>query len=330
MIKSVNSVRKTTFSIFIAFVFSVSIFLFIMSVMPDYVYLEHKEFYSQDLPGKKIFIIGSSHVYALNPTIITNDLVENGYNYTVYNLGQGSFDAEERLRTVDFIISQEPKVVVYGIAYQTFYSHGRNIAENPPESFPSPTKLEDLLSTVQIPFNIGLLDNPKFATINTFNHFYQKQTGVFQEEPKRPWSNTPFFIRSGETEIVPDPKDLEKDGKLANYKGNEIYPLNKNRTYSALKELIHNLHDNDIKVVIFTTPHLKNWLTQVPEQQKEIFNSMLDDLEKEFNFEVFRLHDKYQSLDIWTDHDHLLSHNEKTDFYSEEIAKMLITKIDEQ
>ena len=51
---------------------------------------------------------------------------------------------------------------------------------------------------------------------------------------------------------------------------------------------------------------------------------------KEFNFEVFRLHDKYQSLDIWADHDHLLSHNEKTDFYSEEIAKMLITKIDEQ
>ena len=187
-----------------------------------------------------------------------------------------------------------------------------------------------MLSTVQIPFNIGLLDNPKFATINTFNHFYQKQTGVFQEEPKRPWSNTPFFIRGGETEIVPDPKDLEKDGKLANYKGNEIYPLNKNRTYSALKELIHNLHDNDIKVIIFTTPHLKNWLTQVPEQQKEIFNSMLDDLEKEFNFEVFRLHDKYQSLDICADHDHLLSHNEKTDFYSEEIAKMLITKIDEQ
>ena len=322
-----NSAKKTTFFACSALVVSVSIFLFIMSVVPDYVYLEHKEFYSQDLPGEKIFIFGTSHVYALNPMIITDELIEKGYNYTVYNLGQGSFDAEERLRTIDFVISQEPKVVVYGIAYQTFYSHGRNIAENPPESFPSPTKLEDLLSTVQIPFNIGLLDNPKFATINTFNHFYQKQTGEFQEEPERPYPNTPFFVYTPYSEIPAEQKDLENDGKFVNYKGHEIYPIDKNRTYEALKELIHSLHEHDIEVIIFTTPHLKNWLEQVPAQQEKIFNSMLDDLENEFNFEVFRLHDKYDSIDIWTDHEHLIDHNEKTDFFSEDIAKIILTRI---
>ena len=324
-----NSAKKTTFFACSALVFSVLIFLFVMSIVPDYVYLEHKKFYSQDLPGEKIFIFGTSHVYALNPMIITDELIEKGYNYTVYNLGQGSFDAEERLRTIDFVISQEPKVVVYGIAYQTFYSHGRNIAENPPESFPSPTKLVDLLSTVQIPLNTGLLDNPKFATINTFNHFYQKQTGNFQEELEHPYPNTPFFVRTPNAEIPAEQKDLEKDGKLANYKGNEIYPMNKNRTYSALKELIHILNDHNIEVIIFTTPHLKNWLEQLPTQQKEIFNSMLDDLEKEFNFEVFRLHDKYNVMDIWIDNDHHIAHSEKTDFYSEEVAKMILTRIDE-
>ena len=177
-----NSVKKTTFFVFIAFVFSVSIFLFIMSIAPDYKYLEQKEFYSQDLPGEKIFIFGSSQIYALNPVNISNHLLEKGHSYTVYNLGQGSSDAEEQLRTIDFVISQEPKVVVYGIAYQTFYSHGRTIIEKPPESLISPPKLSDLLSTISLPYNTGLLDNPKFATINTFNHFYQKQTGNFQEE----------------------------------------------------------------------------------------------------------------------------------------------------
>ena len=322
-----NSVKKTTFFACSALVVSVSIFLFIMSVVPDYVYLEHKEFYSQDLPGEKIFIFGTSHVYALNPMIITDELIEKGYNYTVYNLGQGSFDAEERLRTIDFVISQEPKVVVYGIAYQTFYSHGRNIAENPPESFPSPTKLVDLLSTVQIPLNTGLLDNPKFATINTVNHFYQKQTGEFQEEPERPYPNTPFFVYTPYSEIPAEQKDLENDGKFVNYKGHEIYPIDKNRTYEALKELIRSLHEHDIEVIIFTTPHLKNWLEQVPAQQEKIFNSMLDDLENEFNFEVFRLHDKYDSIDIWIDHEHLIDHNEKTDFFSEDIAKIILTRI---
>ena len=322
-----NSAKKTTFFACSALVVSVSIFLFIMSVVPDYVYLEHKEFYSQDLPGEKIFIFGTSHVYALNPMIITDELIEKGYNYTVYNLGQGSFDAEERLRTIDFVISQEPKIVVYGIAYQTFYSHGRNIAENPPESFPSPTKLVDLLSTVQIPLNTGLLDNPKFATINTVNHFYQKQTGEFQEEPERPYPNTPFFVYTPYSEIPAEQKDLENDGKFVNYKGHEIYPIDKNRTYEALKELIRSLHEHDIEVIIFTTPHLKNWLEQVPTQQEKIFNSMLDDLENEFNFEVFRLHDKYDSIDIWTDHEHLIDHNEKTDFFSEDIAKIILTRI---
>ena len=322
-----NSAKKTTFFACSALVVSVSIFLFIMSVVPDYVYLEHKEFYSQDLPGEKIFIFGTSHVYALNPMIITDELIEKGYNYTVYNLGQGSFDAEERLRTIDFVISQEPKIVVYGIAYQTFYSHGRNIAENPPESFPSPTKLVDLLSTVQIPLNTGLLDNPKFATINTVNHFYQKQTGEFQEEPERPYPNTPFFVYTPYSEIPAEQKDLENGGKFVNYKGHEIYPINKNRTYEALKELIRSLHEHDIEVIIFTTPHLKNWLEQVPAQQEKIFNSMLDDLENEFNFEVFRLHDKYDSIDIWTDHEHLIDHNEKTDFFSEDIAKIILTRI---
>jgi hypothetical protein len=259
--------------------------------------------------------------------IITDELIEKGYNYTVYNLGQGSFDAEERLRTIDFVISQEPKVVVYGIAYQTFYSHGRNIAENPPESFPSPTKLVDLLSTVQIPLNTGLLDNPKFATINTVNHFYQKQTGEFQEEPERPYPNTPFFVYTPYSEIPAEQKDLENDGKFVNYKGHEIYPIDKNRTYEALKELIRSLHEHDIEVIIFTTPHLKNWLEQVPAQQEKIFNSMLDDLENEFNFEVFRLHYKYDSIDIWNDHEHLIDHNEKTDFFSEDIAKIILTRI---
>ena len=278
-----------------------------MSIVPDYKYLEHEEFFSQNLTGEKIFIFGSSPIYAINPVNVSNHLLEKGHSYTVYNLGQGSSDAEEQLRTVDFVISQEPKIVIYGIAYHTFYSHGRTIVEKPPESLAAPPKLSDLLSTISLPFNTGLLDNPKFATINTFNHFYKKQTGNFQEEPERPYPNTPFMVYSPHTGIPAEQKDLEKGGKFANYKGN----------------------DHNIEVIIFTTPHLKTWLEQVPTQQKEIFNSMLDDLEKEFNFEVFRLHDKYEVMDIWVDQFHHISHSEKTDFYSEEIAKMILTGIDE-
>tara|TARA_B110000014_G_scaffold259351_1_gene247022 strand:- start:1387 stop:2289 length:903 start_codon:yes stop_codon:yes gene_type:complete len=300
-----------------------------MASLPDYVYEQHKEFYSQTLPGDKIFIFGSSQTYAINPITVSDYLNREGYDHTVYHLGQGSFDAEERLRTVDLVVSQKPEIVLYGIAYQTFYSHGRNIAEKPTDSFVSPPRITDLLSSIQLPLNTGLIDNPKFATMNTFNHLTQNLSGNFEEEPIRPYPNTPFFVMETNASIPANEKDLRVGGQLASFKGKEIYPIDNNRTFAALKELIHNLNDNEIEVVIFTTPHLKNWLAQVPIDQKEIFESMLDDLEKEFNFKVFRLHDKYDTLDIWVNHDHLISHDKKMDFYSEEIAKMLLTRIDE-
>ena len=323
-----DTLRKTLFLVFMSFVLSITIFLSIMLTFPDYTYLEHEKFYSQVLAEEKIFIFGSSQTYAINPIIVTDFLKDAGYEYVVYHLGQGSSDPEERLRTSDLIISQSPDVVIYGISYQTFYSHGRNIVDQPAESFISPPKISDSLSLIPLPVNNGLLSNPKFATINTISHFLVIQSGNLEEEPIRPYQNTPFFRLALHSEEFANPEDLEINGKYANYKGNEIYPIDKNRTYFALKELIHDLHDNNIEVIIFTTPHLKTWMSNLPEEQKEIFNSMLDDLEKEFNFKVFKLHDKYDSVDICNDHDHLVSNNNKTNFYSEEIAKILLSEID--
>ena len=317
------------FFVFISFLASFTIFFTTMSSLPDYVYEQHEEFYSQTLPENKIFIFGSSQTYAVNPITVSEYLNQKGHDYTVYHLGQGSFDAEERLRTVDLVTSQKPEIVIYGIAYQSFYSHGRSITEKPTDSFVSLPRIADLLSSIQLPINTGLIDNPKFATMNTLNHVIQNLSGNFEEEPIRPYPNTPFFVMEANASVPAKEKDLKVGGQLASFKGKEIYPIDNNRTFAALKELIHNLNDNEIKVVIFTTPHLKNWLTQVPVEQKEIFDSMLDDLENEFKFKVFRLHDKYDSLDIWVNHDHLISHDKKMDFYSEEIAKMLLTRIDE-
>jgi hypothetical protein len=324
------SLKKTIFSISVSFFFAFTIFFLIVSALPDYTFMQHENFYSQTLDPKKIFIFGSSQVFAINPTIISEILSNIGYDHTVYHLGQGSFDAEERLRTSALITSQKPDVVLYGISYQTFYSYGRTIVEKPDDSFISPPRILDSLSFISLPVNDGLLDNPKFAVITTINHLSRTLSSDVNEKPIRPYENTPFFIDNFSTRQPANPSEFEIDGSLVNYKGNEIYPINKNRTFDALKQLIHELHDNDVEVIIFTTPHNKNWLNQLPIQQKEIFESMLNDLEGEFNFKVHRLHDKVDSMEIWVDHDHLISHSSETDFYSEEVAKMILNRIDEK
>ena len=264
--------KKTIFFVFVAFVISIGIFFIAMVNLPDYVYEQHKTFYSQVLPENKIFIFGSSQTYPINPVKVSEYLNEKGYDYTVYHLGQGSFDAEERLRTVDLVISQNPDVVIYGIAYQTFYSYGRNVIEKPSDSLISPPRVGDLLSTIPLPVNTGLIDNPKFATINSINHLTSLPTENIEEN--RPYPNTPFFVRLGTEDIPAEQKDLEEGGRLTNYKGMEIYPMDDNRSYSALKKLIRNLTDNNIEVVVFTTPHHKNWLEQLPIEQKQIFDSI--------------------------------------------------------
>lgn len=324
------SLKKTIFSISVSFFFAFTMFFLIFSTLPDYTFMQHKNFYSQTLDPEKIFIFGSSQVVAINPVIVSEILSDEGYNYTVYNLGQGSFDPEDILRTSNLIISQKPDIVIYGVSYQTFHSHGRTIIAKPADSLISPPRILDLLSLISLPVNNGLLDNPKFAVINTINNLSRTLSSDTDEKLVHPYVNTPFFIDDLATRQPASSSEFEIGGTLLNNKGNEIYPINKNRTFDALKQLIRELHDNDIEVIVFTTPHNKNWLNQLPVQQKEIFESMLFNLETEFNFKVYRLHDKVDSMDIWIDYDHLISHNEKTNFYSEEIAKMLLDRIDDR
>ena len=325
-----SSIKKIVFCLIISFSIALTIFFTTISSLPDYVYEEHEKFYLQELPNEKIFIFGSSQTFAINPIIVSDVLSAEGHNYTVFHLGQGSFDAEERLRTVDLISSQKPEIIIYGVAYQTFYSHGRNTIEKPIDSvFEFPT-VRDFLAVFSLPINTGLIDNPKYATINTINHFFQTWEGKYDEVLPRPYPNTPFFIMDDNAKIPAEQKDLEVGGRLADFRGMEMYPIEKYRSFNALKKLIHNLHENEIEVIIFTVPHHKNWLTQLPEQQTEIFDGMMDNLEQEFDLKVYRLHDKYDTEGIWIDHDHIIAYDEKTNFYSEEIATILLTEMKEK
>ena len=323
------SLKNTLFAVSLSLSLAFTIFFVIFSMLPDHTYTQHEKFYSQELPGKKIFLFGSSQIYAINPEIVSDILNESGFNYTVFHLAQGASDTEDLIRTSDLIISQKPDVVIYGVAYHTFYSHGRTIAEKPADSLIHPPRIQDLLQTLPLPTNTGLFDNPKFTVIHTINSYYKILFKNIEETTIPAYPNTPFFNYDPNQAQAVDPTELEIGSPLINYKGNEIYPINKNRTFDSLKQFIHKLQENEIEVIIFTTPHNKNWLSQVPIQQKEIFDSMLINLETEFNFEVYRLHDKVSSMSVWKDHDHLVAHNPETDFYSEEIAKMILDRIDE-
>ena len=99
---------KISISILLAAIISISIFFVVMLNLPDDLFQAYEDFFSKDLGDEeKIFILGSSHVYAINPIIISEKLKQNDYKFEVYNLGSPGDDFEERERTVNMIIDKK-------------------------------------------------------------------------------------------------------------------------------------------------------------------------------------------------------------------------------
>jgi len=75
---------------------------------------------SVDSTNGKIFIVGSSNVYAINATSINEQLSNEQKNYLVYNLADQGDNPTRRLNSIDNIISHKPEFVLYGIGIWDF------------------------------------------------------------------------------------------------------------------------------------------------------------------------------------------------------------------
>lgn len=301
---------------------SITLFIVIMSTIPDTTFINHKSFYSQVLLGKKVFILGSSHVYALNTTIIQNTIAQHGLEYTVYNLGQGSDDPEARLRTIDYIISQKPDIVIYGIGFRDFESSGRSTLEKPNTVLPEPPRLSEVITPLEERLDLSILKNPKFAMIRTINDLTRSPDKILAEDNlPRVYPNTPFFPYYVKATISADPSYLERTETID--KLGEILPYEKNLNVKAFKQILKKLEENNIKTIVFTTPHTKSWLAHQSDHQKQTFYSILEHISSEFDFHIYYLHNKHTEMDIWENHNHLVV-SQKTNFYSEEIASMIV------
>lgn len=310
--------RNITLSVLCALILSLIVFLFIIWNLPDYLFSVNEEFFSQEIEGEnKIFILGSSHVYALNPILISKELQKNGEYFTVYNLGSPGDDFEERERTVEMIIEEKPKIVLYGIEPRAFETSGRNLISLPDTilpSIPSITKLFDLIEFDKK----GILKNPKFALIRTISKPINDMDGV-----ENPYPNTPFLTYNEKVSKIVDLKDLYK---IKREGISSIEPVEKNSNLLYLKKIIDKLQKNDIKVILFLTPHSKIFLDYFPENERIIFQEIIDNISMINKILVHSEIDRYSELNIWHDHTHLAVNN-NTNFYSKDVAGFILDEI---
>jgi len=69
---------------------------------------------------KKIFIIGSSHAFRINATIIENNISQTYQDYEIYNLAHGGDTPSKRIEHLQKMIESKPVLVVYGVTFRDF------------------------------------------------------------------------------------------------------------------------------------------------------------------------------------------------------------------
>ena len=303
------------------FAITVSCFLFIiiMLSLPDLLFQTYENFFSQDLGNnEKIFILGSSHVYAINPMIVSKYLETNGYKFDVYNLGSPGDDFEERERTLDMIIDKKPKVVMYGIEPRAFESAGRTITQTPNNSLPGIGSINELFDVINLGDKKGIIKNPKFALIRTISSPIEK------EIQNNPYPNSPFL------KFDPDAKKILQPNELKDIKREYVAKINlveKNSGLHSLNNIIEKLEKNNIKTIIFVTPHSKFYLNSYPENQAKTFQEILSKISEKNGIEIYSLYEKYAEVNVWHDHTHLAVNN-NTNFYPEDVASFIIKELE--
>lgn len=317
--------KKIIASISIAFIITFSSLLVFQFFSRSYVdvFRLQDEFYSKELGAKKkIFIVGSSESAVLNNTHINEYLKKNGHDYDVYNLSLPSDQPSSRLQTIDKIIKLKPDVVIYGVGYRDFANqftliHQQN--ENLNVLLPNPQNLFNSIIH-QTNSNLDLIKSPKFVTekvLDTIVNDIAKKNNVKNYDKIQP--KTPFYKFSKESKVINQKIDtVEPIGYIDSSETND--------EVIALNQIINKLKNNNIEIVLFTTPYSRIFFDNLSDHNKNTFDNILTDILNKHNIPIYRLEDNYADLNIWYDYNHVAM-NPHAIIFTHDIEEILVKVI---
>lgn len=278
------------------------------------------EFYSNayDQSDKFILILGSSEVANMNMTYVQNTISQHNPDYQIYNLGTAADVPTTRLQTIDKIIALHPKMVIYGIGIRDFMEKSDiQLHLDKPEN-PLPE-----INQIPNPFNIDgtqlNLESPKFLSLKVIDNFLFTVLGISNDDNIIK-DRTPFYLHGKDVYEIKNSSFIESDfhkRPALRY----VDPPDSNVELFALQQIIKKLQDNDIKIVFFTTPKARIYFDSLGEEQKQTFDSILDELEKN-RISIYRLDDKYADMNIWFDYRHVAIDKQGL-IYSKDVSEII-------
>ncbi|MSV26644.1 MAG: hypothetical protein EXS75_03415 [Nitrosarchaeum sp.] len=283
------------------------------------------DFFSQDFNNntKKIFILGTSEIQALNTTKINSKVQIQCPECMVYNLSRQGESINKRIKTVDSIISANPHLIIYGISEIDFRTLTNAEYKNPKTILPD---IGDIIHNEIKPFKyFEFLKIPQSPKDQTWNLIRQLNKDGSLYSSFTPYPNTPFLtIEKTHTIII---SELELAQTLVDYNSNEeINDPVKNQSLKNMKEIINKVQKNNHKIVLFITPHHDYLTSKQSIKFKESFQMILSDLENSTDVKIYPRSESYSRLPIWHDTNHIAV-NDKSSIYSEDISKIIIEEL---
>lgn len=278
---------------------------------------KNNQFFQQkfDPLEKKVFLFGNSHVAFINTTYIIEEVSQKNPDYVVYNLAYGNDSPTRRYDTLQETISLNPKIIFYGVSYLSFHT-------KPAETNQIPSINQLLEGKIDV-----IPKNPQRITLGVIRDILN-DTKIFPATLKDiTLPNAPFVAFQKDRTVILGDNELKREVQISNYEIS-ITPLIENEEVKVFKKILTELEENNIQVIIFQTPLHPFYHNIVPESEKKAYDSLLDDVRKEFNVKIYDFSEKYSDLQVWADTTHV-AYNEKSLIYSDDISKMIISEIGE-
>ena len=264
---------------------------------------------------KRIFIIGGSTLHSINAVYLNEKLSESEINFEVYNLADAADRPTQRLKSIENIIDNKPEIVFYGLGYTNFEKFKAKEFDPLPTFLYNPNKLirNNFELLLDEPLNFIFPVSPKERTLLSLKYVLRGA-----DEHYHP------FIKFKEGQII----DLEQIEKMEEPRYVNALEVSENdKEVLALNSIIKKLQENNIEVVLFSFPYSRIYLDNTEINEIENFEKMLKNKQKQFNVDLFFLHDKYSNLNIWIDRVHI-ANNPKTIIFTEDILEKIIEVID--
>jgi uncharacterized protein YjbI with pentapeptide repeats len=270
--------------------------------------------------NNKIFLLGTSYVGAINSDHVQNVLDENGFSTSVLN--PTSQLISQTLEIVDDIISNNPKLIVYGIGFRDigFTDYGFcKLSQIPPynlSKYTLPPDVSDISNKEKVVDTDIFSQNPKHVTLDVLENILGKQKILYLNDQHTDKKNIELNIF--ESNKIDHIDNLNKNDPSSYCMKFDI----RDKELDSLDIMFAEFYENDINVITFIPPYTASYLNKLDPTLKLDLSSNIELISKKYNFEFYDLSSEFKNENIFSNHSHVAK-DPNSLIYSERIASLI-------